>query len=87
MSKPFLSIIIPAHNEENRLPDTLAQVVQFLQSQPYTSEVLVVENASRDNTRKIAGDFAAQNPDNPGYSPRPARQGPRRANRHAGRPR
>jgi dolichyl-phosphate beta-glucosyltransferase len=61
MSKPFLSIIIPAHNEENRLPDTLAQVVQFLQSQPYTSEVLVVENASHDNTLKIAQDFAARN--------------------------
>lgn len=62
MSNPFLSIIIPAHNEENRLPDTLAQVVQFLQSQPYTSEVLVVENASHDNTLKIAQGFAAQNP-------------------------
>jgi dolichyl-phosphate beta-glucosyltransferase len=63
MSKPFLSIIIPAHNEENRLPDTLAQVAQFLQSQPYTSEVLVVENASHDNTLQIAQGFAAQNPD------------------------
>jgi len=62
MSNPFLSIIIPAHNEENRLPDTLAQVVDFLQAQPYTSEVLVVENASRDNTLKIAQDFAVRYP-------------------------
>jgi glycosyltransferase involved in cell wall biosynthesis len=60
-SHPFLSIIIPAHNEENRLPDTLAQVVQFLQSQDYTAEVLVVENASRDNTLQIAQEFAARN--------------------------
>jgi len=37
MSSPFLSIIIPAHNEENRLPDTLAQVLQFLASQPYSA--------------------------------------------------
>jgi dolichyl-phosphate beta-glucosyltransferase len=62
MSSPFLSIIIPAHNEENRLPDTLAQVVQFLQSQPYSAEVLVVENASRDATLQIAQEFAAKNP-------------------------
>jgi glycosyltransferase involved in cell wall biosynthesis len=62
MSNPFLSIIIPAHNEEYRLPDTLAQVVDFLQAQPYTSEVLVVENASRDNTLKIAQDFAVRYP-------------------------
>lgn len=60
MSSPFLSIIIPAHNEENRLPDTLAQVVQFLASQPYSAEALVIENASRDSTLKIAQKFAAQ---------------------------
>jgi dolichyl-phosphate beta-glucosyltransferase len=62
MSDPFLSIIIPAHNEENRLSDTLAQVVKFLQPQPYSAEILVIENASRDNTLQIARDFATQNP-------------------------
>ncbi|MCG2784057.1 MAG: glycosyltransferase family 2 protein [Anaerolineae bacterium] len=62
MSNPFLSIIIPAHNEETRLPETLAQVVQFLETQPYSAEVVVVENASRDNTLKIARDFAARHP-------------------------
>ncbi len=62
MSSPFLSIIIPAHNEENRLPDTLAQVVQFLASQPYSAEALVIENASRDATLKIAQEFAVQTP-------------------------
>lgn len=62
MSNPHLSIVIPAHNEENRLPETLEQVVQFLAGQPYTAEVLVVENASRDNTLKIAQDFAARHP-------------------------
>ncbi len=62
MSNPFLSIIIPAHNEETRLPETLAQVVQFLETQSYSAEVIVVENASRDNTLKIARDFAARSP-------------------------
>ena len=62
MTQPFLSIIIPSHNEEHRLPDTLEQVIGFLQAQPYTAEVLVVENGSQDNTLKIAQDFAADCP-------------------------
>ena len=62
MSNPFLSIIIPAHNEENRLPETLAQVVEFIEKQTYSVEVLVVENASRDKTLQIAQDFASRYP-------------------------
>ena len=62
MTAPFFSLIIPAHNEEHRLPDTLKQVVAYLQAQPYESEVLVVENNSTDNTLAIAQAFAAQNP-------------------------
>lgn len=58
--KPFLSIIIPAHNEANRLPDTLEQVFGFLQKQTFTAEVIVVENGSSDKTFEIAQGFAAQ---------------------------
>ncbi len=58
MTPPFLSIVIPAHNEERRLPGTLEQVFNFLQTQSYTAEVLVVENGSQDNTLKVAQDFA-----------------------------
>lgn len=47
---PFLSIIIPAYNEELRLPPTLARVATFLRTQPYSAEVIVVENGSTDNT-------------------------------------
>ena len=57
---PFLSIIIPAHNEENRLPDTLEQVFDFLKKQPFISEVIVVENDSTDKTLEIAQRFAKQ---------------------------
>ncbi len=56
----FLSVIIPAHNEENRLPDTLEQVIRFLDAQAFTSEVLVVENGSSDNTLGVAQKFAEQ---------------------------
>ena len=57
---PFLSIIIPAHNEANRLPDSLEQVFNFLEKQPYTAEVIVVENGSSDQTLSIAQSFAEQ---------------------------
>jgi glycosyltransferase involved in cell wall biosynthesis len=62
LSSPFLSIVIPAHNEESRLPRTLGQVFAFLEKQTYDSEVLVVENGSSDRTLEIAGEFASRYP-------------------------
>ena len=49
--------MIPAYNEETRLPRTLRQVFAFLEQQTYTYEVLVVENASTDRTLEIAREF------------------------------
>lgn len=57
----FLSIIVPAHNEENRLPDTLKQVIRFLEGQSFTSEIVIVENGSLDKTFEIAQEFAKKN--------------------------
>ena len=62
MSKPFLSIIIPAHNEAQRLPIALEQVRQFLARQDYQSEVIVVENASTDKTLEIARSWEGRLP-------------------------
>ena len=58
--KPFLSIIIPAYNEESRLPDTLEQVFHFLGKQSFESDVIVVENGSTDRTFDVAQKFAEQ---------------------------
>ncbi len=54
MILPFLSIVIPAHNEETRLPTALGQAFAFLKKQSYSSEVLVVENGSSDHTYNAA---------------------------------
>ena len=62
MTPVFLSIIIPAHNEEKRLPRTLERVFAFLEKQTYTAEVVVVENGSADRTLEIAQSFATQHP-------------------------
>jgi glycosyltransferase involved in cell wall biosynthesis len=57
VQRPFLSIVIPAYNEETRLPDTLEQVGVFLMEQVYTSEVWVIDNNSTDQTSGIIQDF------------------------------
>lgn len=58
----FLSIIIPAYNEEKRLPDTLKNVAAFIAKQSYPAEILVVENGSQDRTLEVAEEFASQHP-------------------------
>jgi dolichyl-phosphate beta-glucosyltransferase len=59
---PLLSIIIPAYNEEKRLPESLEQVAQFVAQQEYPIEVIVVDNNSNDATGQIAADFAGEFP-------------------------
>ncbi len=58
LNLPFLSLIIPAHNEESRLPRAMGQVFAFLEKQTYTSEVVLVENGSQDRTLEVAQKFA-----------------------------
>ena len=61
-ASPFLSVVIPAYNEELRILDTLEQVAAFLSGRPYTWEVVVADDGSRDATNSIAAGFAASNP-------------------------
>lgn len=48
-----LSVIIPAFNEARRLPESLRQLRAWLNDQPYTSEVIVVDDGSTDETAKV----------------------------------
>jgi len=57
VSNPFLSIIIPAHNEAHRLPPSLQKIDSFLRKQDYTAEIVVVENGSTDETLSVAQSF------------------------------
>jgi glycosyltransferase involved in cell wall biosynthesis len=45
-----LSIIVPAYNEEHRLPPTLAHLHRFLQTMPLRYEIVVVDDGSKDDT-------------------------------------
>jgi len=60
---PFLSIVIPAHNEASRLPASMEKILAFLAQQPYDAEVVIVENGSTDNTLALAQQFAEAHPD------------------------
>ncbi|WKZ39967.1 MAG: glycosyltransferase family 2 protein [Anaerolineales bacterium] len=62
MKTPFLSIVIPAHNEEDRLPNTLEKIYKFLETQDFLYEVIIVENGSSDHTLELAQEFAQSRP-------------------------
>lgn len=57
MQDLFLSVIIPAYNEEVRLVKTLESVGLFLNKQNYQSEVVVVSDGSTDKTAEVANSF------------------------------
>jgi dolichyl-phosphate beta-glucosyltransferase len=66
-----LSVVIPAYNEEKRLPDTLRRVQEWIASQSLDfSELIVVDDGSRDNTVGVAEECAGirvlRNPGNRG---------------------
>lgn len=48
--KPFLSFIIPAYNESERIQESLEKINEFFSNQDYTSEIIVVDDGSSDNT-------------------------------------
>ncbi|MHB1130963.1 MAG: dolichyl-phosphate beta-glucosyltransferase [Chloroflexota bacterium] len=59
---PFLSLVVPAYNEEERLPDSLAKVTTYLSTQPYDWEVVVADDGSEDSTAAVTEVFAASEP-------------------------
>ena len=59
---PSLSLVIPAYNEASRLRATLETATDFLQTQPYDFEVLVVDDGSTDDSAGIAAAVAAERP-------------------------
>ncbi len=57
---PFLSIVIPAYNEEKRIGRTLEGTFDYLDAQSYDSEVLVVNDGSRDRTAEKVNEFVGR---------------------------
>jgi glycosyltransferase involved in cell wall biosynthesis len=69
--EPTYSIVIPAYNESARLSATLEKVLDYVHSQGWDAEIIVVNDGSRDNTADIVRSFAEKDPavllvENPG---------------------
>lgn len=58
----YLSVVIPAFNEEARLAAALSSVIDYLCHQPYPAEAIVVDDGSSDKTSDIARALAAASP-------------------------
>ncbi len=68
-----VSIVIPAYNEENRLPATLKKITDYLKTKNLENEIIVVDDGSEDRTIQVAireGVKILKNPKNigKGYS-------------------
>ena len=53
----MLSIVIPCYNEEEIITQSLDKVVNFLDKESYVGEIIVVNNASTDNTLEKLNEF------------------------------
>lgn len=58
MDKIFLSVIIPAYNEEKRITNTLLDIDKYLSEQNYSYEIIVVNDGSSDNTAQVVNKFS-----------------------------
>lgn len=61
-AEKYLSLIVPAFNEEQRLPAALEETLNYLQDRAardknFSYEVLIVDDGSLDGTKRVAFDF------------------------------
>ncbi|MCH7953981.1 MAG: glycosyltransferase, partial [Chloroflexi bacterium] len=54
----FVSFVVPAYNEEQRLAKSLVRLLAFAGAQPYRAEIIVVDDGSADATAAIAREAA-----------------------------
>lgn len=63
MTNVFLSVVIPAFNEEKSLPETLNSVLGYLKKQSYSWEVILSDDGSSDHTRELFLEFQKSFPE------------------------
>lgn len=51
--RPHLSVVVPAFDEERRIGRTLGLLAEYLAARPFASEIVVVDDGSRDATRSV----------------------------------
>lgn len=59
MQSTYLSVIIPAYNEEERIGKTLRRVDAYLKEQVFSAEIIVVIDGAKDNTANVVTDLSS----------------------------
>lgn len=70
----YMSIILPAYNEENRLGPTLTRIGEYLDTKNWAAEIIVVDDGSKDRTVDLVKEWMkkdvriklVRNPENKG---------------------
>jgi glycosyltransferase involved in cell wall biosynthesis len=57
LSRPHLSVVVPAYNEQDRLPPSLERIDAYLRTHKIEAEIVVVDDGSNDRTAELAEDF------------------------------
>jgi len=60
MDQPYISVIIPAYKEKERIGRTLLEIEEYLSKKDFTYEVVVVVDGSPDNTATVARNYGSQ---------------------------
>jgi glycosyltransferase involved in cell wall biosynthesis len=61
-SSTALSLVIPAYNEQARLPYTLSEIEAYVREEQLDCEIIVVDNGSRDATSVVVQQAASRFP-------------------------
>lgn len=60
----FMSLVVPAYNENERMPIMLDETIEYFKGRPNASkevvEIIVVDDGSKDDTAKIASQYGAK---------------------------
>lgn len=60
MENPFISVVIPAFNEQDRIGDTVTGIMAYLNRQPFTWEIVVVDDGSTDRTCQVVNEISSE---------------------------
>ncbi len=59
-NKPYLSVVVPAYKEKERIGSNLLEIKNFLDTKNFDYEVIVVVDGSPDNTAEVAQNYSSQ---------------------------
>ena len=62
-ANPYLSVVIPAYNEQDRLPPTLERLFAYLPTLGHAYEIIIVDDGSKDRTTEVVQELQAAHPE------------------------